>query len=249
MPSGEYLINFDHELYIAKGTTSSAIPTSTSGLTKVFNLTDASMTSTSSSVNVQDYDSDPTSSKEAITSVAKSMPVVLNLSPSDAAYQILMECADRATENLAVRYFRVSSKVPGSTGADAEVRAGIATVSGFNEGRAVAGVGAMTFTLTAFGGSTWYPQGGAAATVTVTTGGSGLTPATYTAVNLVPVGIGGRNVQATIIVAGGGLVSAAPTITAGGNNVRVGDVYTAALADIGGAGSDVAPTFTVATVA
>ena len=247
MPSGEYLINFDHELYIAKGTTTSAIPTSTAGLTKVFNLTDASMTSTSSSVNVQDYDSDPSSSKEAVTSVAKSMPVVLNLSPSDAAYQILMECADRATENLAVRYFRISSRVPGSTGADAEVRAGIATVSGFNEGRAVAGVGAMTFTLTAFGGSIWYPQGGAAATVTVTTGGSGMTPATYTAVPLIPVGIGGRNVQATVIVAAGGLVSAAPTITTGGNNVRVGDIYTVAAANVGTTG--VMPTFTVASVA
>jgi hypothetical protein len=247
MPSGEYLINFDHKLYIAKGTTTSAIPTSTSGLTQVFNLTDASMTSSSSSVNVQDYDSDPTSSKEAITSVAKSMPVVLNLSPADPAYQILMECADRATENFAVRYYRISAKVPGSTGADAEVRAGIATVSGFNEGRTVAGVGAMTFTLTAFGGSTWYPQGGAAATVTVTTAGSGLAVATYDDVPLIPVGIGGRNITADIVVAGGGTVTAAPTIVLGGNNVRVGDVYTCAVSAIGGTG--VAPTFTVATVA
>jgi hypothetical protein len=247
MPAGEYLINFDHELWIAKGTTSSTAPTDETGLTKVFNLTDASMTSTSSSVNVQDYDSDPTSAREAVTSVAKSMPVVLNLSPGDPAYQILMECADRATENLAVRYFRRMAKVPGTVGF-AECRAGIATVSGFNEGISVAGVGTMTFTLTAFGGSTWYPQGQSAATVTVTTGGSGLTPATYTAVPLIPVGIGGRNVQATVIVAAGGLVSAAPTITAGGQNVRVGDVYTAALSTIGGVAPDVAPTFTVATV-
>ena len=246
MPSGEYLINFDHELWIKKGTTSSTALTSTSTMTKVFNLTDASMTSSSSSTNVQDYDSDPTSAKEAITSVSKSMPVVLNLSPSDPAYQILMECADRATENLAVQYLRISAKVPGSVG-DAEVRTGIATVSGFNEGRAVAGVGAMTFTLTAYGGSTWYPQGQAAATVTVTSGGSGMTPATYTAVPFIPVGIGGRNVVGTVVVAAGGLVSAAPTITAGGNNVRVGDVYTVAAANVGTTG--VMPTFTVATVA
>jgi hypothetical protein len=248
MPSGEYLINFDHELFIAKGTTSSAIPTTSSGMTKVFNLTDASMTSSSSTVSAQDYDSDPSSAAEVVTQVTKSMPVVLNLSPGDAAYQILMECADRATENLAVQYFRVSAKVPGTLG-DPEIRAGIATVNGFSESRAVAGIGSMTFTLNAFGGSVWYPQGRAAATVTVTTGGSGLTPATYTAVPLIPVGIGGRNVQATIIVAAGGTVTAAPTITAGGNNVRVGDVYTADLSLIGGVAPDVAPTFTVATVA
>jgi hypothetical protein len=248
MPSGEYLINFDHELWIAKGTTASAIPTDTTGLTKVFNLTDASMTSTSTSTTVQDYDSDPSSARDAVTSVAKSMPVVLNLSPGDPAYQILMECADRATENLAVRYFRQLAKVPGTTGSP-ECRAGIATVTGFNEGLATAGVGAMTFTLTAFGGSVWYPQGGGIATLTVTTGGSGLTPATYTGVALEKVGIGGRGAAATIIVAAGGGVTAAPTVTAGGTNWRVGDVVTAALADIGGAGSDVAPTFTVATVA
>jgi hypothetical protein len=247
MPSGEYLINFDHELWIAKGTTSSAVPTSTTGLTKVFNLTDASMTSTSSTQNVQDYDSDPTSERAAVLSIAKTMPVVLNLSPGDPGYQILMEVNERGTENLAVRYYRISAKVPGSAGVDPEIRAGIATVTGFNEGRAVAGVGAMTFTLTAFGGSTWYPQGGAAATVTVTSAGSGLTPATYTAVPLVPVGIGGRNVVATVVVAAGGTVTAAPTITAGGNNVRVGDVYTCAVANIGTTGT--APTFTVATVA
>ena len=246
MPSGEYLINFDHELWIAKGTTSSAVPTSTTGLTKVFNLTDASMSSTSNTQNVQDYDSDPTSERAAVLSIAKTMPVVLNLSPGDPGYQILMEVNERGTENLAVRYFRISAKVPGSVG-DAECRAGIATVTGFSEGRAVAGVGAMTFTLTAFGGSTWYPQGQAAATVTVTTGGSGLTVATYDDVPLIPVGIGGRNITADIPVASGGIVSVAPTIVLGGQNVRVGDVYTCDVADIGTTG--VPPTFTVATVA
>jgi hypothetical protein len=247
MPAGEYLINFDHELWIAKGTTASAVPTSTTGLTKVFNLTDASMSSTSNTQNVQDYDSDPTSERAAVLSIAKTMPVVLNLSPGDPGYQILMEVNERGTENLAVRYFRISARVPGSTGADPECRAGIATVTGFSEGRAVAGVGAMTFTLTAFGGSTWYPQGGAAATVTVTSGGSGMTPATYTAVPFIPVGIGGRNVVGTVVVAAGGLVSAAPPITAGGNNVRVGDIYTVAAASVGTTG--IMPTFAVATVA
>ncbi|MFZ9061840.1 MAG: hypothetical protein ACO218_11560 [Steroidobacteraceae bacterium] len=246
MPSGEYLINFDHELWIAKGTTTSAIPTSTTGLTKVFNLTDASMTSTSSTQNVNDYDSDPTSEKAAVLSISKTMPIVLNLSPGDPGYQILMEVNERGTENLAVQYFRQSAKVPGTLGTG-EVRAGIATVTGFNEGRAVAGVGAITFTLTAFGGSTWYPQGQAAATVTVTTGGSGMTAATYEDVPLIPVGIGGRNITADITVAAGGLVSVAPTIVLGGQNVRVGDVYTVAAANMGGAG--VMPTFTVATVA
>jgi hypothetical protein len=42
-------------------------------------------------------------------------------------------------------------------------------------------------------------------------------------------------------------VSVAPTIVLGGQNVRVGDVYTVAAANMGGAG--VMPTFTVATVA
>jgi hypothetical protein len=248
MPAGEYLINFDHELWIAKGTTSSAVPTSTSSMTRVFNLTDASMSSTSSTQNVQDWDSDPTSERAAVLSIAKTMPVVLNLSPGDPGYQILMEVNEGGTNNLAVQYWRQSAKVPGTAGFP-EVRAGIATVTGFQEGLAVAGVGAMTFTLTAFGGSTWYPQGAGIATLTVTTGGSGLTPATYTGVALQRVGIGGRNATATIVVAAGGGVTAAPTIVAGGQNWRVGDVVTVALGDVGGVAPDVAPTFTVATVA
>jgi hypothetical protein len=129
MPAGEYLINFDHELWIALGTTASAPPTSTTGLTKVFNLTDASMSSTSNTQNVQDYDSDPTSERAAVLSIAKTMPVVLNLSPGDPGYQILMEVNEGGTSNLAVQYWRESAKVPGTAGAP-EIRAGIATVTG-----------------------------------------------------------------------------------------------------------------------
>jgi hypothetical protein len=74
-----------------------------------------------------------------------------------------------------------------------------------------------------------------------------MTPATYSAVPLIPVGIAGRNVVATVVVAAGGTVTAAPTITAGGQNVRVGDIFTVAAASVGGTATTL-PRFTVATV-
>ena len=245
MPSGEYLINFDHELYVGLATTTSPIPSSPTGLTKVFNLTDNSMTGASQTTSVLDYDSDPTSSKEAITQLSYSFPAVLNLSPGDPAYQILLTAYQQAVSNVAVQFWRISAKIGASTD-DPEIRAGIATVGGFTEARGVGSVGTVTMNLAGFGNNVWYPQGRGLATLTLTSAGSGLVDATYNAVDLVNVAIGGRGGTADITVASN-VVSGAPTIVAAGNNYRVGDVLTVDLADIGGAG--VAPTFTVATVA
>lgn len=252
MPSGEYLINFDHELYIELGTTSSSVPTSTSGMTQVFNLTDASMTGASQKISVLDYDSDPTSAREAITQQSYSMPIVLNLSPGDEAYRILQEAYQTAiTGGAAIRFYRKTAKIAGSTAADdAEVRAGIATVDGFNESKAVGGVATITLNTSGFGNNVWYPQGRGAATFTISTAGSGLTPATYTNVALTTVGIGGLGATANIVVAAGGTVEAIPTLgNSAGTNYNVGDVVTVALADVGGVAPDVAPVLTVATIA
>jgi hypothetical protein len=111
----------------------------------------------------------------------------------------------------------------------------------------------VSFTLTGYGAYKFYPQGNPAATLTITTAGSGLTPATYSAVALISsspaAGIGsGKGATADIVVAAGGTVTATPTIVAGGTNYRVGDILTVALGDVGGSGTDVVPTFTVATV-
>lgn len=251
MASGEYLINFDHELYIELGTTSSSVPTSTSGMTQVFNLTDASLTGASTKISVLDYDSDPTSAREAITQQSYSMPIVLNLSPGDEAYRILQEAYQTAiTGGAAIKWYRKTAKIAGSTAADdAEIRAGIATVDGFTESKAVGGVATITLNTAGFGNNVWYPQGRGIATLTVATAGSGLSAATYADVALVNVGIGGLGATASITVAGGGTVEAAPTITLAGTNYNVGDVLTVALADVGGVDPDVAPTFTVATIA
>jgi hypothetical protein len=50
------------------------------------------------------------------------------------------------------------------------------------------------------------------------------------------------------VVAGGGTVSVAPTIVAGGTNYKVGDILTVGAGTVGDAGADVLPTFSVATV-
>jgi hypothetical protein len=54
---------------------------------------------------------------------------------------------------------------------------------------------------------------------------------------------------ASIVVAAGGTVTAAPTVVSGGSNFKIGDTFTVALGDVGGTTGDVVPVFTVATVA
>jgi hypothetical protein len=70
-------------------------------------------------------------------------------------------------------------------------------------------------------------------TVTLTDGGSGYDPATYTAVDL--TGGTGTGAQATIVVGVGGDVTSV-TITAGGAGYDVGEILSADDADLGGLG-------------
>jgi len=58
----------------------------------------------------------------------------------------------------------------------------------------------------------------------------------------------GLGATADIVVAGGGTVTAAPTIVAAGTNYNVGDILTVGAGTVGDAGADVRPTFTVSTV-
>ena len=241
--AGEFLA-FGYELYVGAATTSDSYPTSVGSLTKVYNLTNAPLAGTSNSTSIIDYDSDPGWTKDRVTSVAYSLPITTNFKPSDAGYKILKQAFEDGPDGAAVKFW-LKTPVKDASGDDAEIHAGVATVTGFDPGNQVGETATMGFTLTGFGALKWWPQGNPIATLTVTTAGSGLTAATYTTVALIGAGEGAT---ASITVAAGGTVTSAPTITTGGRNYKVGDVLTVALADVGGAGADVAPTFTVATV-
>lgn len=248
-----YFTSLDFELWVGLGTTASTAPVSTSGLTQILSLTNASIDGSTDSTDAPlDYSSEYGWKNPLMTNVGWSVPASMNLSLGDAGYKLLKSAWLSGAAGTALKVYRISPVKDGS-GDDAEVHSGIAFVEGFQESIQAGDVATVSFTLRGYGQLLWYPQGNPIATLTVTTNGSGLTPATYSGVSLVGVTPGqgagsGRNATADIVVAGGGTVTAAPTIIAGGTNYKVGDVLTVGAGTVGDAGSDVRPTFTVATV-
>lgn len=159
MPSGEYFLSFDYELYVEEAdlTTNPTVPTSHTGMTKVFNLTNASLSGSSSRTAVLDYDSDPGADKQAVTSTSYQLPAEINLSPSDPAYQVLKDAWMNATQGAGITWYKVTPVKDGS-GAVAEHHAGVATVSSFSEAVGVGGVAKVTFNCDGYGAMAWTPQ-------------------------------------------------------------------------------------------
>jgi hypothetical protein len=246
-----YFTALDYELYVGLGTTASTAPTSTAGLTQILSLTNASIDGSTDSTDAPlDYSSEYGWKNPLMTNIGWSVPASMNLSLGDAGYRILKQAWLNGAAGTALKVYRVSPVKDGS-GDDAEIHSGIAFVEGFQESIQAGDVATVSFTFRGTGALLWYPQGNPIATLTVTTAGSGMTAATYSGKALVPVnpapGVGsGKGATANIVVAGGGTVTSAPTIAAGGTNFKVGDVLTVAIGDVGGAGTP--PTFTVATV-
>ena len=175
----------------------------------------------------------------------------MNLDVTDDGYEILKKAAINAANGATLEWYR-ETPVTDASGDNSEVHAGLAQIGDFSEDIVAGNIAKVTFTLTGYGAYKFYPQGNPIATLTTTTAGSGLTPATYTAVALVSTnpaaGIGsGKGATADIVVGGGGTVTST-TIVAGGTNYRIGDILTVGAGTVGDAGSDVLPTFTVLTV-
>jgi hypothetical protein len=252
MATGSFFASLNYRLFVKLGTTASTIPTTSAGMTRILSLDNAGIQGTSESTAVVDYDSEQGFQSNLITSQSYSIPASMNLDVTDGGYEILKKAAINAAGGAVLEWYR-ETPVTDASGDDPEIHAGLAQIGDFSEDIVAGSVAKVSFTLNGYGAYKFYPQGNPAATLTITTAGSGLTPATYTGVSLISsspaTGIGsGKGATATIVVAAGGTVTATPTIVAGGTNYRVGDILTVALGDVGGAGADVVPTFTVATV-
>jgi hypothetical protein len=251
MATGAFHVAYNYELYVGLGSSASPIPTSPSGLTRVFSVSDASIKGKSDTIDATDYETGAGGKRKLINEIEYELPAEMNISLADPGYHIMHRAWLQGASGTLLRFYRKTPVFDGSTD-DPEIYAGLVSVADFDKDEAAGKVATVKFTMQGYGLPIWRPQGRAAATLTVTTNGSGLTPATYTAVPL--IGANGDNgvgtgATASITVAAGGTVTAAPTITLAGTNYNVGDVLTVALSGVGGSGNDVAPTFTVATVA
>lgn len=248
MATGAFFAAFGYELWVATGTTASTIPTSTTGLTRILSLDNAGIQGSSDITDVLDYDSDAGFRANLVTGNSYTISCSMNLDVTDSGYTLLKGAFRDGGSGTLLRWLR-KTPVTDASGDDTEFHSGLAFVSNFSEDITAGNVAKVTFDLNGYGAYSFYPQGKGIATLTVTTGGSGLTPASYTDVALVnSTNVGGLDATADITVAGTGDVTSAPTIVLAGTNYRVGDVVTVALGDVGGTTGDVAPTFTVATV-
>ena len=252
MATGSFFAALGYKLFVKLGSTASTAPTTSAGMTRILSLDNTGIQGTSESTSVVDYDSEQGFQSNLITSQSYSIPCSMNLDVTDGGYEILKKAAIKAADGTLLEWYR-ETPVTDASGDDSEVHTGLAQIGDFSEDVVAGNVAKVSFTLTGYGSYKFYPQGNPAATLTITTAGSGLTAATYTGVSLISsspaAGIGsGKGATATIVVAAGGTVTATPTIVAAGTNYRVGDILTVALGDVGGAGADVVPTFTIATV-
>ena len=252
MSVGSFFAALGYKLFVKLGSSASPIPTTSAGMTRILSLDNTGIQGASESTSVIDYDSEQGFQANLITSQSYTIPCSMNLDVTDAGYEILKKAAIQAAGGTILEWYR-ETPVTDASGDNPEVHSGLAQIGDFSEDITAGNIAKVSFTLTGYGVYYFYPQGNPIATLTVTTAGSGLTPATYSGVALLSsnpaAGIGsGKGATADIIVAGGGTVSAAPTIVAGGTNYKVGDILTVAAGTVGDAGADVRPTFTVSTV-
>lgn len=252
MTVGSFFAALGYKLFVKLGTSASSIPTTSAGMTRILSLDNTGIQGTSESTSVVDYDSVQGFQSNLITSQSYSIPCSMNLDVTDAGYEILKKAALKAADGTLLEWYR-ETPVTDASGDDPEVHSGLAQIGDFSEDITAGNIAKVSFTLTGYGVYFFYPQGNPIATLSVTTAGSGLTPATYSGVALLSsnpaAGIGsGKGATADIVVAGGGTVTAAPTIVVGGTNYKVGDILAVGAGTVGDAGADVRPTFTVLTV-
>lgn len=246
--AGTYFAALDLRFFVKIGTTASTAPTSTSTMTEVLSLTNASISVSSDTQDVLDYSTDFGFKSSIVTGNSYTISAALNLDPTSNAYLILKRAAQNSANNVAVQWYRELPLV-GSGNTDPQVDSGVAFVGNWSESLEAGSIAACSFDLVGYGAPKNYQQGDGVATLTVTNGGAGLTA--QTGVPLVGTspeqGNGsGKNATATITVNGSGVIQTA-TIVASGENYKVGDVLTINDPTVYGSG-DTLPVLTVATV-
>ena len=157
---------FGYKTYIAEGDTCSDVPTDSSGMTEVKNLTNFALQSTSDTEDVQTYDYDSSTSggwsASVVTGNSYTVDCTLNIDMLDAGYLLLKQAALDSATGAAVEWFRESPTPAGDCESGlpitkAETHAGVAYVTNFSEDIQAGNVAAVTFTLTGIKAYVWTP--------------------------------------------------------------------------------------------
>ncbi|MEB3275406.1 MAG: hypothetical protein VKM92_00415 [Cyanobacteriota bacterium] len=156
MATGAFFNALAYRFYVKAGTTASAIPTSSTGMTEVLSLKNAGIQSQSQTTDVIDYGSPQGFSASLVTGQSYSIPMEMNLDLKDAGYQVLKGAAKDAATGKTVQWYRESPQMDPS--GNPEVHAGVAFVTDFSEQIAAGNVAAVTFTLSGYGGYDWTAE-------------------------------------------------------------------------------------------
>lgn len=157
MATGAFFAAFNYKLFVELGTSSSTIPTSNAGMTRILSLDNAGIQATSDSTAVLDYDSTFGFQANLITGQSYTVPCSMNLDVTDAGYQILKQAALEATSGTLVQWFRETPVTDGS-GDDPEYHAGLAQVGSFSEDIVAGNIAKVSFDLIGFGAYDWNAQ-------------------------------------------------------------------------------------------
>lgn len=157
MATGAFFAALGYKLYVKLGTSASTIPTSSTGMTRVFSLDNTGIQAQSDTQDVIDYDSEQGFKATLITSQSYTIPCSMNLSVTDAGYLILKEAAREAASGTLVQWYRETPVTDGSTDLP-EVHAGLAQVGSFSEDIQAGNIAKVTFDLIGFGAYSFTPQ-------------------------------------------------------------------------------------------
>jgi hypothetical protein len=246
-----FFITYGVRVWVKAATLATVPPTSNAGMIELINLIDQPFNLSTDSVDIITQGSSGGFTKPIISRSSWAIPLEMNLDVTSPGYLALkfaaMNAANSAVNN-ALQFWMETPVVDGSAAAP-EAHAGICQVADFQPTLKAGDVAQIRCTLQGFGDPTWTGQGntttvGRIATLTIVSGGVGLTAGT--AVPLVAAGAGaGYGATATVAVTGGVISTA--TIVSPGRGFVVGNLLTIISPTVVGPG-DTLPTLSVATL-
>jgi len=150
MATNAFFAALGYKLWVKAGTSASTVPTSSTGMTRVYSLDNTGISAQSDTQDVIDYDSEQGFKSTLITSQSYSIPCSMNLSVTDAGYLILKNAAITAASGTLLEWYRETPVTDGS-GDNPEIHAGLAQVGSFSEDIQAGNIAKVTFDLIGFG--------------------------------------------------------------------------------------------------
>lgn len=156
MATGAFFNALNYRFWVKAGTTASAVPTTSTGMTEVLSLTNAGIQSSTDTQDVLDYGSSLGYKAKLVTGNSYNIPMEMNLDLNDAGYAVLKQASLDAANGVTVQWYRESPEM--SATGNPEKHAGVAFVTNFSESIQAGNVATVSFTLEGYGAYTWTAE-------------------------------------------------------------------------------------------